>query len=159
MALGLVLMILILTSQSEWKQQLKNEIESSGSFHKKQQQISNKHELIKEQVETLLQLTAWIKQFAYSLVKLQVGFHLKAYSSPWLPLFLMQCKFWSIARLKILTLLRWTHVYACNHLWIWYGKIKLRCLIFHVVHCWNLKYRRKIVISYCSLECRDSSKI
>lgn len=50
MALGLVLMILILTSQSEWKQQLKNEIESSGSFHKKQQPISNKHELIKEQI-------------------------------------------------------------------------------------------------------------
>lgn len=50
MALGLVLMILILTSQSEWKQQLKNEIESTGPFHKKQQQISNKHELIKEQI-------------------------------------------------------------------------------------------------------------
>ncbi|GLJ21748.1 hypothetical protein SUGI_0405740 [Cryptomeria japonica] len=50
MALGLVLMILILTSQSEWKQQLKNEIEPTAPFPKKQHQISNKHERIKEQI-------------------------------------------------------------------------------------------------------------
>lgn len=45
-----LLVILIITSQFEWKQQLANEIEASPIISQKQQQISNREEIIKEKV-------------------------------------------------------------------------------------------------------------
>ncbi|CAD5195953.1 uncharacterized protein LOC103971253 [Musa acuminata AAA Group] len=45
-----LLVILIITSQFEWKQQLANEIEASPIISQKQQQISNREEIIKEKI-------------------------------------------------------------------------------------------------------------
>ncbi|WOL11887.1 hypothetical protein Cni_G20651 [Canna indica] len=45
-----LLVILIITSQFEWKQQLANEIEASSIIPQKQQQISNREEVIKEKI-------------------------------------------------------------------------------------------------------------
>lgn len=49
MALGLVLLVLILTSQSEWKRQPKNEMDLNVAVSR-QHHISTKRELIKEQI-------------------------------------------------------------------------------------------------------------
>jgi len=52
-ALVFVLVLLILTSQFEWNQQFVNEAEPNLVLSK-QQQISHKQELIKEQVNSLM---------------------------------------------------------------------------------------------------------
>lgn len=49
MALGLVLLVLIITSQSEWRQQPKNELELTAAVLK-EQQIATKRELVEEQI-------------------------------------------------------------------------------------------------------------
>ena len=49
LALCLVLLVLILTSQSEWKQQTRNETELTAALTK-QNEIPTKREVVKEQV-------------------------------------------------------------------------------------------------------------
>ena len=53
LALCLVLLVLILTSQSEWKQQSKNDAELTIAVTK-QNEIPTKREVVKEQVSSLL---------------------------------------------------------------------------------------------------------
>ncbi|XP_077241322.1 uncharacterized protein LOC143881879 [Tasmannia lanceolata] len=50
MVLVFLLMILIITSQFEWKQQLVNEMDSSPSISQKQQLILKKEEGVKEKI-------------------------------------------------------------------------------------------------------------
>ncbi|KAF8397952.1 hypothetical protein HHK36_016878 [Tetracentron sinense] len=50
MLLAFLLMILIITSQFEWKQQLVNELEASPSISQKQLHISNREEAVKEKI-------------------------------------------------------------------------------------------------------------
>ncbi|XP_077234436.1 uncharacterized protein LOC143876629 [Tasmannia lanceolata] len=50
MVLVFLLMILIITSQFEWKQQLVNDLDSSPSISQKQQHILKKEEGIKEKI-------------------------------------------------------------------------------------------------------------
>ncbi|XP_042468556.1 uncharacterized protein LOC122051469 [Zingiber officinale] len=45
-----LLVILIITSQFEWKQQLTNEIETGSIFSPRQPQVSNREEIIKEKI-------------------------------------------------------------------------------------------------------------
>lgn len=45
-----LLIVLIITSQLEWKQQLVSDVEPSPSISQKQQQISNREEAVKEKV-------------------------------------------------------------------------------------------------------------
>nr|XP_029118374.1 uncharacterized protein LOC105038287 isoform X2 [Elaeis guineensis] len=53
-----LLVILIITSQFEWKAQLANEIEASRSISQKQQHISSREEIVKEKL-MLLVPAAW----------------------------------------------------------------------------------------------------
>ena len=50
MVLVFLLLILIITSQFDWKQQLVNDMDSSPSISQKQQQISKREEVVKEKV-------------------------------------------------------------------------------------------------------------
>ncbi|KAK2971897.1 hypothetical protein RJ640_000520 [Escallonia rubra] len=50
MLLVFLLLILIITSQFEWKQQLVSDIEASPSITRKQQQISKREEAVKEKI-------------------------------------------------------------------------------------------------------------
>lgn len=45
-----LLIILIITSQFEWKQQLTSEVYSSPTLSQKQQQISKREEIVKEKI-------------------------------------------------------------------------------------------------------------
>ncbi|KAH0746756.1 hypothetical protein KY285_008413 [Solanum tuberosum] len=48
MLLVFLLIVLIITSQFEWKQQLVSDVEPSPSISQKQQQISKREEAVKE---------------------------------------------------------------------------------------------------------------
>lgn len=50
MLLVFLLMVLIITSQFEWKQQLVSDVEPTPSMSQKQQQISQREEAVKEKV-------------------------------------------------------------------------------------------------------------
>ncbi|RWR83600.1 Peptidyl-prolyl cis-trans isomerase G [Cinnamomum micranthum f. kanehirae] len=50
MVLVFLLLILIITSQFDWKQQLVNDMDSSPSISQKQQQISKREEVVKEKI-------------------------------------------------------------------------------------------------------------
>ncbi|KAI3994458.1 hypothetical protein MKX01_012715 [Papaver californicum] len=50
MVLVFLLMILIITSQFEWKQQLVPETEATPSLDEKQQRVSNREEYVKEKI-------------------------------------------------------------------------------------------------------------
>ncbi|ERN16195.1 hypothetical protein AMTR_s00030p00240050 [Amborella trichopoda] len=50
MVLVFLLVVLIITSQFEWKQPLVNDAESSPSISQKQQYISKKEEVVKEKI-------------------------------------------------------------------------------------------------------------
>lgn len=50
MLLVFLLIVLIITSQFEWKQQLVSDVEPSPSISQKQQQISKREEAVKEKV-------------------------------------------------------------------------------------------------------------
>ncbi|CAH9093713.1 unnamed protein product [Cuscuta epithymum] len=50
MLLVFLLMILIITSQFEWKQQLASDVEPSPSLSQKQKQISQREEAVKEKI-------------------------------------------------------------------------------------------------------------
>ncbi|KAF8403345.1 hypothetical protein HHK36_011447 [Tetracentron sinense] len=50
MVVFFLLLILVFTSQFEWKQQLANELEASPSVSQKQQHISKREEAVKEKV-------------------------------------------------------------------------------------------------------------
>ncbi|RVW33338.1 hypothetical protein CK203_039813 [Vitis vinifera] len=54
MLLVFLLLILIITSQFEWKQQLVIDLDPSSSISQKQQQISQREEAVKEKVMLLL---------------------------------------------------------------------------------------------------------
>ncbi|KAM7522547.1 hypothetical protein LguiA_012449 [Lonicera macranthoides] len=50
MLLVFLLLVLIITSQFEWKQQLVSDIEATPSISQKQQQISKREEAVKEKI-------------------------------------------------------------------------------------------------------------
>uniref|UniRef100_A0A2P2KMY2 Uncharacterized protein n=1 Tax=Rhizophora mucronata TaxID=61149 RepID=A0A2P2KMY2_RHIMU len=50
MFLVFLLLILIITSQFEWRQQLVNDVDSTSSLSQKQQQISKREEAVKEKI-------------------------------------------------------------------------------------------------------------
>ncbi|XP_055835964.1 uncharacterized protein LOC129904423 [Solanum dulcamara] len=50
MLLVFLLIVLIITSQFEWKQQLVSDVEPSPSISQKQQQISKREEAVKEKI-------------------------------------------------------------------------------------------------------------
>ncbi|XP_010246342.1 PREDICTED: uncharacterized protein LOC104589636 isoform X4 [Nelumbo nucifera] len=50
MVLVFLLLVLIITSQFEWKQQLVNDFETAPSISQKQQQISKREEAVKEKI-------------------------------------------------------------------------------------------------------------
>ena len=50
MALGLVLLVLILTSQSDWKQDTRTELEESASTVTKQEDALTNREIVKKEV-------------------------------------------------------------------------------------------------------------
>ncbi|OVA06451.1 hypothetical protein BVC80_479g33 [Macleaya cordata] len=50
MVLVFLLMILIITSQFEWKQQLVSDIEANTSISEKQQRVSRREEFVKEKI-------------------------------------------------------------------------------------------------------------
>lgn len=50
MLLVFLLLVLIITSQFEWKQQLVSDVDSSPAVSQKQQQISKREEAVKEKV-------------------------------------------------------------------------------------------------------------
>ncbi|XP_031099365.1 uncharacterized protein LOC116003610 [Ipomoea triloba] len=50
MLLVFLLMVLIITSQFEWKQQLVSDVEPTPSMSQKQQQISQREEAVKEKI-------------------------------------------------------------------------------------------------------------
>ncbi len=54
MLLVFLLLVLIITSQFEWRQQLVNDIDSTPVVNQKQQQISKREEAVKEKVESIL---------------------------------------------------------------------------------------------------------
>lgn len=49
-----LLVILIITSQFEWKQQLANELEAGPAISQKQQRIAEREEAVKERVSLFL---------------------------------------------------------------------------------------------------------
>jgi hypothetical protein len=55
MALGLVLLVLILTSQSDWKREAKVDLEGTSVTVSKQQQLQSNHEKVNKQVSILSQ--------------------------------------------------------------------------------------------------------
>ncbi|KAJ4970046.1 hypothetical protein NE237_003145 [Protea cynaroides] len=50
MVLVFLLLILIITSQFEWKQQMVSELDTSPSISQKQQQTSKREEIVKEKI-------------------------------------------------------------------------------------------------------------
>ena len=52
MLLVFLLLVLIITSQFEWKQQLVIDLDSTPSISQKQHQISKREEVVKEKVKT-----------------------------------------------------------------------------------------------------------
>lgn len=54
MLLVFLLLVLIITSQFEWKQQLVSDVDSSPTVSQKQQQISKREEGVKEKVISVL---------------------------------------------------------------------------------------------------------
>ena len=52
MLLVFLLLVLIITSQFEWKQQLVIDLDSTPSISHKQHQISKREEVVKEKVKT-----------------------------------------------------------------------------------------------------------
>jgi len=65
MALGLVLLVLILTSQSDWKREAKVDLEGTSVAVSKQQQLQSNHEKVNKQVSILSQFIL----VAYNTVK------------------------------------------------------------------------------------------
>ncbi|KAK9126257.1 hypothetical protein Scep_015103 [Stephania cephalantha] len=50
MVLVFLLVVLIITSQFEWKQQFANDLEATPSISQKQQQVSQREEVVKEKI-------------------------------------------------------------------------------------------------------------
>jgi hypothetical protein len=66
MALGLVLLVLILTSQSDWKREAKVDPEGTSVIVSKQQQLQSNHEKVNKQVSILSQFIQEIRKFESS---------------------------------------------------------------------------------------------
>ncbi|KAL4182953.1 hypothetical protein AMTRI_Chr11g152820 [Amborella trichopoda] len=74
MVLVFLLVVLIITSQFEWKQPLVNDAESSPSISQKQQYISKKEEVVKEKIilsqeKDIQRLNALVKELKEQLLQ------------------------------------------------------------------------------------------
>uniref|UniRef100_A0A1D1YL72 Lon protease 1 n=1 Tax=Anthurium amnicola TaxID=1678845 RepID=A0A1D1YL72_9ARAE len=87
MVLAFLLLILIITSQFEWKQQLVNDLDSSHSISDKQQQTMNKVEVVKEKIilsqeKNIQRLNKLVQSLQQQLVQCQgINKTATAYSS------------------------------------------------------------------------------
>ena len=63
MLLVFLLLILIITSQFEWREQVKSEVELSPNISQKQQQISKREEAVKEKVMDISFCYFWCAVF------------------------------------------------------------------------------------------------
>ncbi|KAF5937603.1 hypothetical protein HYC85_025109 [Camellia sinensis] len=69
MLLVFLLIILIITSQFEWKQQLVSDIEANPNVSQKQQQISKREEAVKEKKRTFRDLMSLYGVFGNNLLQ------------------------------------------------------------------------------------------
>ncbi|CAH9070773.1 unnamed protein product [Cuscuta europaea] len=73
MLLVFLLMILIITSQFEWKQQLASDVEPSPSLSQKQKQISQREEAVKEKEKNIQRLSEVVRSLRERLEQCSRG--------------------------------------------------------------------------------------